>query len=36
MTGSYGMYVTMFNKNNDSVKFDYGFWKERMNWEIME
>ena len=29
ITGSYGMYVTMFNKNNDSVKFDYGFWKER-------
>ena len=29
MTGAYGMYVTMFNKNNDSVKFDYGFWKER-------
>lgn len=29
MTGSYRMYVKMTNSKNESVEFDYSFWKER-------
>jgi len=28
MTGSYGMFIKMTNKKNESISFRYSFWKE--------